>query len=70
VFRPLSEVNRGKQMIRRGAAARVASLFFLVPSCTALMAWPLFGEMLGPVALIGMALTAVGVALASRETAR
>ena len=57
-------------LIRRGAAARVASLFFLVPPCTALMAWPLFGETLGPVALIGMAMTAVGVALASRGTAR
>ena len=57
-------------LIRRGAAARVASLFFLVPPCTALMAWPLFGEALGPVALIGMAMTAVGVALASRGTAR
>jgi drug/metabolite transporter (DMT)-like permease len=53
-------------LIRRGAAAQVASLFFLVPPCTALMAWPLFNETLGPVALIGMALTAAGVALASR----
>jgi drug/metabolite transporter (DMT)-like permease len=53
-------------LIRRGAAAPVASLFFLVPPCTALMAWPLFGETLGPVALIGMALTAAGVALAGR----
>ena len=57
-------------LIRRGAAARVASLFFLVPPCTALMAWPLFGETLGPAALIGMALTAAGVALASRAAAR
>lgn len=56
-------------LIRRGAAARVASLFFLVPPCTALIAWPLFGEALGPMALAGMALTAVGVALASRGTA-
>ncbi|GAA0589891.1 DMT family transporter [Craurococcus roseus] len=53
-------------LIRRGAASRVASLFFLVPPCTALIAWPLFGEALGPVALVGMALTAAGVALASR----
>lgn len=53
-------------LIRRGAAAQVASLFFLVPPVTALMAWPLFGETLGPVALIGMALTAAGVALANR----
>jgi len=59
-------------LIRRGAAAEVASLFFLVPPCTALIAWPLFGERLGPLALIGMALTAAGVALASRarNTAR
>ncbi|MBA3415869.1 MAG: DMT family transporter [Chloroflexia bacterium] len=57
-------------LIRRGAAAQIASLFFLVPPCTALIAWPLFGETLGPVALIGMVLTAVGVALASRGAAR
>lgn len=57
-------------LIRRGAAAQVASLFFLVPPSTALIAWPVFGERLGPVALIGIALTAAGVALASRQTAR
>lgn len=57
-------------LIRRGAASRVASLFFLVPPCTALIAWPLFGETLGPVALVGMALTAAGVVLASREAPR
>lgn len=56
-------------LIRRGAAAQVASLFFLVPPCTALIAWPLFGERLGPLALIGMALTAAGVALAGRGAA-
>src|SRR5271166_2480610 len=54
-------------LIRRGATAQVASLFFLVPPCTALIAWPLFGETLGPVAMIGMVLTATGVALASRR---
>ncbi len=57
-------------LIRRGAASRVAGLFFLVPPCTALIAWPLFGETLGPAALLGMALTAAGVALASRGAAR
>jgi drug/metabolite transporter (DMT)-like permease len=56
-------------LIRRGAAARVASLFFLVPPCTALIAWPLFGETLGVPALIGMALTALGVALANPRAA-
>ncbi len=53
-------------LIRRGAASRVSGLFFLVPPCTALIAWPLFGETLGPVALLGMALTAAGVAMATR----
>ncbi|HEX2940900.1 MAG TPA: DMT family transporter [Rhodopila sp.] len=57
-------------LIRRGAASQVASLFFLVPPCTALIAWMLFGERLGPLALVGMALTAIGVALASRRTVR
>ncbi len=53
-------------LIRRGAAARVASLMYLVPPLTALIAWPLFGETLGPLALVGMALAAIGVALANR----
>lgn len=53
-------------LIRRGAAAKVASLFYLVPPVTALMAWALFNETLGPVALAGMAVTAVGVALVQR----
>ena len=48
-------------LIRRGAASNVASLFFLVPPCTALIAWALFGEKLGPVALAGVAVTAAGV---------
>lgn len=50
-------------LIRRGAASRVASLFYMVPPVTALMAWALFGEKLGPVALVGMGVTAAGVAL-------
>jgi drug/metabolite transporter (DMT)-like permease len=37
-------------LIRRGPAARVASLFFLVPPCTAVIAWLLFGETLGALA--------------------
>jgi len=56
-------------LIRAGASAKVASLFFLVPPVTALMAWPLFGETLSWTALLGMALTAIGVA-AARTTAR
>lgn len=51
-------------MIRRGEASRVASLFYLVPPVTAIEAWILFGERLGIVALIGIALAVAGVALA------
>jgi len=50
-------------MIRRGAAARVASLFYLVPPTTALFAYFLLGETLAPTAIAGMAITAAGVAL-------
>jgi drug/metabolite transporter (DMT)-like permease len=50
-------------LIRRSAAARLASLFYLTPPTTALMAWALFGERLGPLALCGMAVCVVGVAL-------
>jgi len=53
-------------LIRRGAASNVASLFFLVPPCTALIAWALFGEELGPVALAGIAITALGVWMVNR----
>jgi drug/metabolite transporter (DMT)-like permease len=54
-------------LLRRGAASRVTSLFFLVPPTTALIAWPLFGERLGPVPLAGMAVAAAGVALVNVE---
>lgn len=53
-------------MIRRGAAARIASLFYLTPAVTAAFAWMLFGETLGPAAIAGMALTGAGVAMVSR----
>lgn len=53
-------------LIRRGAASKTAALFYLVPPCTALIAYVLFDEKLGVVALLGMALAALGVALATR----
>ena len=54
-------------LIQRGAAARVTSLLYLVPPCTAVMAWLLFGEALTALVLLGIAVTAVGVALVVRE---
>jgi drug/metabolite transporter (DMT)-like permease len=53
-------------LVRQGAAAKVASFFYLVPPVTAVMAWLLFGETLGSVALGGMALAALGVALVQK----
>jgi drug/metabolite transporter (DMT)-like permease len=53
-------------LIRRGAAVRTASLFYLVPPVTALLAWLWFDETLGPAALAGLAVAAVGVALVQR----
>jgi drug/metabolite transporter (DMT)-like permease len=50
-------------MIRRTAAMRVTSLFYLTPPVTAIMAWLLFDERLAPVALLGMALSVTGVFL-------
>ncbi|MGY0779267.1 DMT family transporter [Azospirillum argentinense] len=57
-------------LIRRGAAARVASLFYLVPPVTAVIAWAMFGERLGLLALSGMALAVAGVALVNRSAKR
>ncbi|TSE22982.1 DMT family transporter [Tepidimonas aquatica] len=53
-------------LIQRGAAASVTSLMYLVPPCTAVLAWVLFGEPITPTTLAGTALTALGVALVVR----
>ena len=53
-------------LIQRGAATRVTSLMYLVPPCTALMAWALFGESFTALMLLGLLLTATGVALVVR----
>ncbi|MCF4127083.1 DMT family transporter [Methylobacterium sp. SyP6R] len=53
-------------LIRRGAVAGVAALFYLVPPVSAAMAFGLFGETLGPVQLLGMVVAVAGVAIASR----
>ena len=55
-------------LIQRGEATAVTSLLYLVPPCTALMAWALFGESFTPLMMLGMALTVAGVALVVRPT--
>jgi drug/metabolite transporter (DMT)-like permease len=54
-------------LIRRGEASRVASVFYLVPPTAAFGSWLLFGETLGPLALAGMGITVLGVALVARR---
>lgn len=53
-------------MIRRGQASKVASLFYLVPPVTALVAFFMFDETLGLMALGGFVLTVIGVALVTK----
>lgn len=53
-------------LISQGAVAEVSSLFYLVPVCAAVIAWPLFGEQLSLLALLGMSITIMGVALVMR----
>lgn len=55
-------------LIQHQVAARVVSLFYLTPPFTALMAWLLFDERLSPLALAGMAVCVVGVAMVNWRT--
>ena len=55
-------------MIRRGRATEVASLMYLTPPVTALLAWALFGEALGLRAWAGVLVAMSGVALVLHRT--
>jgi drug/metabolite transporter (DMT)-like permease len=57
-------------LIQRGAATAVTSLLYLVPPCTAVMAWLLFGEPITVFTIAGMALTALGVSLVVRAASK
>ena len=54
-------------LIRRGAATKVASLFYLVPLVTVLLAWLLFDEGFTPLAAAGLVVTTMGVAIVQRR---
>lgn len=53
-------------LIRRRGATQVASLFYMVPAVTALMAYGLFDERLDAIALIGIAVCATAVMVVTR----
>jgi drug/metabolite transporter (DMT)-like permease len=54
-------------LIRNAAATSVASLFYLVPAVTALMAYLLFGEKLDALAIAGMTMCAAAVFVVNRR---
>lgn len=54
-------------LIRHSAATQVASLFYLVPAVTALMAYVLFDERLDALSIAGMGACAAGVVLVIRR---
>ncbi|HYP33190.1 MAG TPA: DMT family transporter, partial [Burkholderiaceae bacterium] len=62
----LGAVSLLNVLIRSGSAVNVASLFYLTPPTTALIAWAMFGETLTGLALAGMALAVLGVWLARK----
>ncbi len=55
-------------LIQRGAATQVTSLLYLVPPCTAVLAWILFAEVLSALVITGLVLTAIGVWLVVRQS--
>lgn len=54
-------------MIEQGEMSKVSSLFYLVPAVTAVIAWALFDETLTAVQIAGMAVTTIGVGMATRK---
>lgn len=56
-------------LLQREAAAKVSSLFFLTPALSTLEGAVLFGERLGLLAVVGLAVALAGVALVTRPPA-
>ena len=54
-------------LIRQHAAAKIGSLFYLVPPLTVCFAYLIFHETLGTISLMGMAMAAFGVFLVMRS---
>ena len=65
----LSANNLYFVMLRRGEAGRVSSLFYLTPPTAVVLGYITYAETFGPIALVGFALAALGVALVTRAGA-
>lgn len=57
-------------LIRRGAATAVASLIYLCPPTTAILAWMVFGEVYTLWSALGMAITVAGVWLVTSNATK
>lgn len=57
-------------MLRREAASRVGTLFFLTPAVTALLAWLINGQTLDGLTILGLAVGGLGVLLAGLSSPR
>jgi hypothetical protein len=68
VLKPGSLPKTPSGKLRRSAATSVASLFYLVPAVTSLMAYALFGEKLDAVAIAGMIACAAAVLVVNRRS--
>jgi len=56
-------------IIRHGEISRVAALYYLTPPITAVLGYLLFGEAMSFIEIIGIAITALGVALVTHKSA-
>ncbi|WP_210650733.1 DMT family transporter [Nocardioides sp. SYSU D00065] len=56
-------------LVLRGGSGAAASLFFLSPPVTAVLAWLVLDETLSPLQLLGLAVAVAGVAAATRSRA-
>lgn len=59
----LGAISLLNYLIRHGSAVNVASLFYLTPPVTALIAWVLFDETLTLIGCVGLVIAVIGVAL-------
>ncbi len=57
-------------LVRARGAGAAASIFFLMPPVTAVLAWLILGETLNPREIAGLVITVVGVAAATRSRPR
>ena len=54
-------------LIKKNSASKTVSIFFLIPSTSAFMAWLFLSESLSHLDLVGFFITTIGVYIATRD---